>query len=74
LRSPSLNLIESELFGHEKGSFTGAIRKKIGKFEMANKGSIFLDEIGSVGLTVQIKLLRALIFSFWPTIFSKNTP
>ncbi|MBW2602755.1 MAG: sigma 54-interacting transcriptional regulator [Deltaproteobacteria bacterium] len=54
------NLIESELFGHEKGSFTGAIRQNIGKFEMANKGSIFLDEIGSVGLTVQIKLLRAL--------------
>ncbi len=54
------NLIESELFGHEKGSFTGAISQNIGKFEMANKGSIFLDEIGSVGLSVQIKLLRAL--------------
>jgi Nif-specific regulatory protein len=54
------NLIESELFGHEKGSFTGAISQNIGKFEMANKGSIFLDEIGSVGLNVQIKLLRVL--------------
>jgi len=54
------NLIESELFGHEKGSFTGAISQNIGKFEMANKGSIFLDEIGSVGLSVQIKLLRVL--------------
>ncbi len=54
------NLIESELFGHEKGSFTGAIYQKIGKFEMANKGTIFLDEIGSVGINVQVKLLRAL--------------
>jgi len=54
------NLIESELFGHEKGSFTGAIRQKPGKFEMANKGTIFLDEIGSVGIEVQVKLLRIL--------------
>ncbi len=54
------NLIESELFGHEKGSFTGAIHQKIGKFEMANKGTIFLDEIGPVGINVQVKLLRAL--------------
>ena len=44
-------LIESELFGHEKGSFTGAIKQKIGKFELAHKGTIFLDEIGSIGLT-----------------------
>jgi Nif-specific regulatory protein len=54
------NLIESELFGHEKGSFTGAINKKLGKFELAHKGTIFLDEIGSIGLDVQVRLLRIL--------------
>ena len=54
------NLIESELFGHEKGAFTGAIKKKLGKFELAHKGTIFLDEIGSVRLDVQMRLLRVL--------------
>jgi len=53
-------LIESELFGHEKGSFTGAIKQKIGKFELAHKGTIFLDEIGSIGLDIQANLLRIL--------------
>jgi len=55
-----VNLIESELFGHEKGAFTGAIKQKPGKFELANKGTIFLDEIGSIGLDVQANLLRIL--------------
>jgi Nif-specific regulatory protein len=54
------NLIESELFGHEKGAFTGAIKQKIGKFEMAHRGTIFLDEIGSINLDVQANLLRIL--------------
>ncbi len=54
------NLIESELFGHEKGAFTGAIKQKLGKFEMANKGTIFLDEIGSIRIDVQVKLMRIL--------------
>jgi Nif-specific regulatory protein len=53
-------LIESELFGHEKGAFTGALKQKPGKFELANRGSIFLDEIGSIDLSVQVKLLRVL--------------
>ncbi|OQX23844.1 MAG: sigma-54-dependent Fis family transcriptional regulator [Desulfobacteraceae bacterium IS3] len=54
------NLIESELFGHEKGAFTGAVRQKLGKFEIADKGTIFLDEIGSISLDVQSSLLRVL--------------
>ncbi len=53
-------LIESELFGHEKGSFTSAIKQRIGKFELANEGTIFLDEIGDMSLSAQAKVLRAL--------------
>ncbi|MBU1677285.1 MAG: sigma-54 dependent transcriptional regulator, partial [Bacteroidetes bacterium] len=53
-------LIESELFGHEKGSFTGAVNKRIGKFEQANGGTLFLDEIGDMSLHAQAKVLRAI--------------
>jgi len=53
-------LIESELFGHEKGSFTSAVKQRIGKFEQANGGTIFLDEIGDMSLSAQAKVLRAL--------------
>jgi DNA-binding NtrC family response regulator len=54
------DLIESELFGHEKGAFTSAIKQKIGKFELANGGTLFLDEIGDMSLSAQAKVLRAL--------------
>ena len=54
------NLLESELFGHEKGAFTGAESRRIGKFEQCNGGTLFLDEIGDMALTVQAKVLRVL--------------
>jgi len=53
-------LLESELFGHEKGAFTGAERRRDGRFQMADKGTIFLDEIGEISMTMQVKLLRAI--------------
>ena len=56
----SEGILESELFGHEKGAFTGAISKRIGRFELADSGTIFLDEIGDISMSTQIKLLRVI--------------
>ena len=57
---PYLKILLSELFGHEKGSFTGATESKAGQFELCHKGTLFLDEIGDMGLPTQTKILRAI--------------
>ena len=67
------NLFESELFGHEKGSFTGAISKQIGKFELADGGTLFLDEVGELPYNVQAKLLRVLQEGTFERIGGKKT-
>src|SRR5205814_3372922 len=54
------DLVESEMFGHEKGSFTGATERRIGRFELAHTGSLLLDEVGDLGAEAQAKLLRAI--------------
>lgn len=66
-------LIESELFGHERGSFTGAVEKRIGKFEVADGGTIFLDEIGELPLEIQAKLLRVLQEKEFERLGGKST-
>jgi transcriptional regulator with GAF, ATPase, and Fis domain len=66
-------LIESDLFGHEKGAFTGALTQKIGRFELADKGTIFLDEIGDIPKELQVKLLRVLQEGEFERVGNPNT-
>jgi len=67
------NLIESELFGHEKGAFTGALERRIGKFELANNSTLFLDEIGEMPLDAQVKLLRVIQEREFERVGGKDT-
>lgn len=67
------NLLESELFGHEKGAFTGAMKRKKGRFELAHQGSIFLDEIGDISPNMQLKLLRVLQEKEFERVGSEET-
>jgi two-component system NtrC family response regulator len=69
----SENLLESELFGHEKGAFTGATSQRIGRFEQANGGTLFIDEIGDIALQTQVKLLRALQFGEFERVGGSST-
>lgn len=69
----SENLMESELFGHEKGAFTGAISQRIGRFEQADGGTLFIDEIGDIALQTQVKLLRALQFGEFERVGGSQT-
>jgi two-component system NtrC family response regulator len=69
----SESLLESELFGHEKGSFTGAIAQRIGRFEQADGGSLFIDEIGDIAPQTQVKLLRALQFGEFERVGGAQT-
>jgi len=73
MASLSENLIESELFGHEKGSFTGAINKRIGRFEEADGGTLFIDEVGDIPMSAQVKLLRAIQFGEYQRVGSSQT-
>ncbi|HDP98635.1 MAG TPA: sigma-54-dependent Fis family transcriptional regulator [bacterium] len=67
------SLLESELFGHEKGAFTGAIQQRIGRFEQANTGTLFIDEVGEIPLSLQVKLLRAIQFGQIERLGSNST-
>ncbi len=69
----SENLLESELFGHEKGSFTGAISQRVGRFEQADGGTLFIDEIGDIAPQTQVKLLRALQFGEFDRVGGSHT-
>ncbi|MBC8184417.1 sigma-54-dependent Fis family transcriptional regulator [candidate division KSB1 bacterium] len=69
----SENLMESELFGHEKGAFTGASQQRIGRFEQANGGTLFIDEVGDIPLSMQVKLLRAIQFGQIERLGSNKT-